>query len=76
MPQFDFITIGAQIFGLLITLYSFYYYSISTVIPYFIGIKKFRNKKLKKNYNLINDIENDLKLNLWSINYSYKQFLK
>jgi hypothetical protein len=76
IPQFDFITIGAQVFGLLITLYFFYYYSISTVIQYFIEIKKIRNKKLDKNFKLITNIKNDLKFNLWSINYSYKQFIK
>jgi hypothetical protein len=61
---------------LLITLYFFYYYSISTVIQYFIEIKKIRNKKLDKNFKLITNIRNDLKFNLWSINYSYKQFIK
>nr|QVX31319.1 ATPase subunit 8 [Attheya longicornis] len=61
---------------MLITLYFFYYYSISTVIPYFIEIKKIRNKKLDTNFKLITNIKNDLKFNLWSINYSYKQFIK
>jgi hypothetical protein len=61
---------------LLITLYFFYYYSISTVIQYFVEIKKIRNKKLDKNFKLITNIKNDLKFNLWSINYSYKQFIK
>jgi hypothetical protein len=41
-----------------------------------IEIKKIGNKKLDKNFKLITNIKNDLKFNLWSINYSYKQFIK
>ena len=76
IPQFDILTIGAQIFGLLVSLYFFYYYSITTTIPYFIEIKKFRAKKLNKTTKSIKNIETDLNNNLWLINYSYKNFLK
>ena len=76
IPQFDLLTLGAQVFGLLISLFLFYYYTINITIPYFIEIKKFRNKKLIKNTELINKIDKDLNYNLWLINYSYKNFLK
>lgn len=75
MPQFDILTIGAQLFGLLTIFYFFYYYSINTVLPQFIEIKKFRTKKMTKNSKLITTITNDVKSNLWLINFCYKQFL-
>ena len=49
MPQFDLLTLGAQLFGLLISLYFFYYYFISTSISNFIEIKKLRTKKVNQN---------------------------
>ena len=76
IPQFDLLTLGAQLFGLLISLYFFYYYSISTSITNFIEIKKFRSKKLNKNTKLVNTIEKDLNYNLWQINFSYLNFIK
>jgi len=76
IPQFDILTISAQVFGLLVTLYFFYYYSIKTTIPYFIEVKKFRAKKLIKNVKSIKTIDKDLNYNLWLINYCYKHFLK
>ena len=76
IPQFDILTIGAQIFGLLVSLFFYYYYTITTTIPYFIEIKKFRTKKLNKTTKSIKNIETDLNNNLWLINYSYKNFLK
>ena len=75
IPQFDILTVGAQIFGLLTTLYLFYYYNISTTIPHFIEIKKIRTKKLMKNKKFITTINKDLNYNLWLINYCYKYFL-
>ena len=48
MPQFDIMTIGAQVFGLLVTLLVFYYYSITSTIPSYSEIKTFRSKKLIK----------------------------
>ena len=76
IPQFDLLTLGAQIFGLLISLYFFYSYSISTSIANFIEVKKFRTKKLAKNTALVNKIEKDLNYNLWLISYCYVNFLK
>jgi hypothetical protein len=75
MPQFDILTIGAQLFGLLTILYCFYYYSINTVLPQFIEIKKFRTKKMTKNDKLIKKITTDITSNLWVINFCYKKFL-
>ena len=63
-------------FGLLISLYFFYYYSISTSITNFIEVKKFRNKKINKNTALITEIDKDLTYNLWLISYCYVNFLK
>ena len=58
--QFNLLTLGAQVFGLLITLSFFYYFNISIVIPSFIEIKKFRTKKLTKNTNSISTMTLDL----------------
>jgi len=63
-------------FGLLISLYFFYYYSISTSIANFIEVKKFRTKKFNKNTALITEIDKDLTYNLWLISYCYVKFLK
>ena len=71
IPQFDLLTLGAQLFGLLISLYFFYYYSISTSIANFIEIKKLRTKKLLKNSSLVTTVDKDLEYNLWLISYSY-----
>lgn len=76
IPQFDLLTLGAQVFGLLISLYFFYYYSVTTSISNFIEIKKFRTKKLQNNKKLISTIDTDLNQNLWLINYSYVNILK
>ena len=76
IPQFDLLTLGAQLFGLLISLYFFYYYSISTSIGNFIEIKKFRTKKINKNTSLVTTIDKDLEYNLWLISYSYIKFIK
>ena len=76
MPQFDIMTIGAQVFGLLITLLVFYYYSITSTIPSYSEIKKFRSKKLIKNKNFVTMINTDLSLNVWLINHCYKLVLK
>lgn len=76
IPQFDILTLGAQIFGLLISLYFFYAYSISTSITNFIEVKKFRTKKFTNNNTIITKIEKDLNYNLWLISYCYVKFLK
>ena len=55
MPQFDILTIGAQVFGFLFTLLMFYYYSITKAIPFFTEIKKLRKKKLVINKASLNE---------------------
>lgn len=45
MPQFDIYTLNAQIFGLIIILFLFYFNNITNIIPNFIGVMKFRHKK-------------------------------
>jgi len=76
MPQFDLLTLSTQVFGLLICLYFFYYYGITTVFVYFIETKKIRNKKLRSDINLIKEINKDIEYNSWLMNYSYLKFLK
>ncbi|MBG7630970.1 MAG: hypothetical protein IZT56_11130 [Bacteroidetes bacterium] len=76
MPQFDILTLGAQVFGLLITLSFFYYFNISVVIPSFIEVKKFRTKKLIKNTNSISTMTLDLTNNKKLVNNSYKLFMQ
>ena len=63
-------------FGLLISLYCFYAYSISKSISYFVEIKKFRTKKLIKNTKSIDSINKDLDYSLWLTSYSCVNFLK
>lgn len=75
MPQFDILTLSSQIFGLLVTLYLFYYYNITNVILYFTEIKKYRTKKLVKNNLIIKNTQVSLTNNLWLLNNSYKNFL-
>ena len=75
IPQFDILTLGAQIFGLLISLCFYYYFSITTTIPYYVEIKKFRIKKLNKNMEFVNNVKKDLENTLWHINYTYKKIL-
>ena len=76
IPQFDILTLGAQVFGLLITLYFFYYFSITTVIPNVIEVKKFRTKKIIKNTNTISSMNLDLINNKKLIDNSYKLFMQ
>lgn len=58
IPQFDILSIGAQIFGLLTTLLFYYILNIKLTIPMFIEVKKFRLKKLKKSKGQLNAIKN------------------
>ncbi len=76
IPQFDILTLGAQVFGLLITLSFFYYFSITTVIPNVIEVKKFRTKKIIKNTNTILSMNLDLTNNKKLIDNSYKLFMQ
>ncbi len=76
IPQFDILTLGAQVFGLSITLSFFYYFSIRTVIPNFIEVKKFRTKKIIKNTNSISLMNLDIVNNKKLIINSYKLFMQ
>ena len=60
IPQFDLLSLGAQIFGFLVSFTIFYYYNITKTIPLFIEAKKFRNKKLKTSSAKINIINTNL----------------
>ena len=76
MPQFDLLTIGVQIFGLLILLFIFYYYNLFIILPTFIETKKLRTKKITKNTKIFAKITNDINCNIWLITYYYKNFFK
>nr|YP_010131755.1 ATPase subunit 8 [Thalassiosira profunda]QPZ94123.1 ATPase subunit 8 [Thalassiosira profunda] len=76
MPQFDILTLGAQVFGLLITLSLFYYLNISIVIPNFVEVQKFRNKKLIKNSTSISTMNLELINNKKLIAHNYKLFMQ
>jgi hypothetical protein len=58
IPQFDILSIGAQIFGLLTTLLFYYIINIKLTIPMFIEVKKFRLKKIKKSNIKLDKINN------------------
>ena len=62
MPQFDILTLGAQISSLLFVFIFFYFVNIKKngSIPLFIQTKKFRTKKLKRNINTIDFIKKSL----------------
>lgn len=76
MPQFDILTMGSQVFGLLVFLYFLYYFNIQNTIPCLIEIKKFRTKKLIKNQEKITNISNYLNNNLKYTYCFYQTFLK
>ena len=76
IPQFDILTLGAQIFGLLFTLAFFYYFSINLVIPNYAETKKFRVKKLIKNTKSLSTMNLDLINNKKLINNTYKLVLQ
>ena len=76
IPQFDILTLGAQVFGLLFTLTFFYYFNITVVLPSFIEVKKFRTKKLVKNTTSISTMGLELVKNKKLIINSYKKFIK
>nr|YP_009495532.1 ATP synthase subunit 8 [Psammoneis japonica]AWQ64262.1 ATP synthase subunit 8 [Psammoneis japonica] len=76
MPQFDLLTIGSQVFGLLVFLYFLYLLNIQIAIPSLIEIQKFRVKKLVKNQEKIVHIKNYLNDNLRFTYNFYQIFLK
>jgi hypothetical protein len=70
------LTLGAQIFGLLLTLSFFFIFNINLVIPNYVETKKFRVKKLIKNTKSISTMDLDLKNNKKLINNSYKLIMQ
>jgi hypothetical protein len=75
MPQFDILTLNAQIFGLVLTLYLFYYFNITNPILKYSSIKKYRTKKLVKNNFTIKNSQTSLDNNYWLLKNSYREFL-
>jgi len=69
------LTLGAQIFGLLLTLSFFYIFNINLVIPNYVETKKFRVKKLIKNTKSVSVMSLDLTNNEKLINSKYKLIL-
>lgn len=58
MPQFDIISLGVQVFGLLISFLLFYFYNMKNITPDYIEAKKFRKRFL-----------NDKKKHMYSITF-------
>ena len=75
MPQFDILTLSSQIFSLLISLYLFYYVTITNTMLYYTEIKKYRTKKLVKNNTTSKNTHTSLSNNFWLLKNSYKTFL-
>lgn len=75
VPQFDFLTLGPQIFSLLIVLFFLYYFLVKYAALTFIQIKKFRVKKLLKSRRLKKNIKKELNYSSWVTNYFYKNNL-
>lgn len=61
MPQFDLLSLGAQITGLLISISILYLYGINNTLIMFSEIKKFRSKKLIKLDGKISHINKSIK---------------
>jgi len=61
MPQFDILTLGSQTFWVGFFTALLYYYSVKTLLPLYVSVKKTRMKKLKKNSSEILKFEAKLK---------------
>jgi len=48
MPQFDILTLGSQTFWVGFFTAFLYYYSVKTLLPLYVSVKKTRMKKIKK----------------------------
>ncbi len=60
MPQFDLLSTGAQIFGLLLFFSLFYVFHIQESMPLFVETKKCRSKKVVKNTIELTTIDKNL----------------
>jgi len=58
IPQFDLLSLGAQLFGLITVLWVFYSITITKIIPKFIEVKKFRSKKITHSEFRVKEINN------------------
>ena len=58
IPQFDLLSLGAQLFGLFTVLWFFYTLNITKIIPKFIEVKKLRYKKLTHSEKIIQETNN------------------
>nr|QYC61952.1 ATPase subunit 8 [Guinardia striata] len=75
MPQFDLLSLGAQVFGLLVSFSIFYYYNIEKTIPLYTETKKFRLKKLQVSSKKINLIDSKLSMIKTEDSNNYKNFI-
>jgi len=56
MPQFDIISLGVQVFGLLISFLILYFYNMKNVTPDYIEVKKFRKRFINDKKKYMNSI--------------------
>ena len=75
IPQFDILSLGAQIYGLLFSFLLFYYFNIKITIPSYIESKKFRNKKINTNHNFVDIITNSFNNNIFKNNINYIKYV-
>ena len=75
IPQFDLLSLGAQVFGLLVSFSIFYYYNIEKTIPLYTETKKFRLKKLQVSSKKINLIDSKLNMIKAEDSNKYKNFI-
>jgi len=69
-------TLGAQITGLFVGFFSFYYYVVKLLIPNVLGINKLRLKKLDQNTTEKTIIEKEVSQFLKLVNYKLKVFIQ
>lgn len=55
IPQFDLLSLGAQLFGFFTVLWFFYTLNITKIIPKFVEVKKIRYKKITHSENIIRE---------------------
>ena len=75
IPQFDLLSLGAQVFGLLVSFSIFYYFNIEKTIPLFAETKKFRIKKLQLSSNKLDLIDSNLEMIKTEDSNNYKKFI-
>lgn len=75
IPQFDFLSLGSQIFGLFCGLGLYYFFTVYKVLPLYVEVKKFRKKKLMSSTHKIKEISIMCKENSNSVQTFFKKFL-